>query len=204
MLGASDGTRAPGVDRALNPTPCLPPQAGSGTHQGQAGSGGSGGRRERVPRRQGIVTSPTVREGTAGQSGRACLPFSLSGTKPLGDPHQDSPRLGWPDPRAAPTRLSPPAWRPCQPLLASMLSLSPDVTAGSAQRQKPAGYSWLAQGMLPPQGRNGLSPGKPGDAQPRRDPRAVTSGPGAPRLRRRGGRGRGQGYLLLLGPPGTA
>lgn len=40
------------------------------------------------------MTSPTVPEGTAGQSGRACLPFSLSGTKPLPDPHQNSPGLG--------------------------------------------------------------------------------------------------------------
>lgn len=54
------------------------------------------------------MTSPTVPEGTAGRVGRACLPFSLAGTKPLADPHQDSPGLGWPEPSSCTHQTEPP------------------------------------------------------------------------------------------------
>lgn len=143
------------------------------------------------------MTSPTVPEGTAGRVGRACLPFSLAGSKPLADPHQDSPGLGWPDPSSCTHQTEPPGagGGGCQPLPASRLSLSPGITTGSAQRRKPASYSWPTQG---PQGRSGLSPGKAGDAQPcchptPRDQSRAPANPAPPCCRQ------GKG-----GPPGPA
>lgn len=231
MLGGSDGTRASGVDRALTPASRLPPQAGRGTHQGQAGGRGSGGRQERVPRRQGIVTSPTVPEETTGQSGRACLPFSLSGTKPLADPHPDSPGLGWPDPSSYTHQTEPPSVE----ALPAPIGLNAVPVSQHHRRLCPeaeAGQLLLARsGGVPAPRQERAQSGNPGDTQPRRYPTPQDQSPApanpAPPCCRQGKGGppgptccdkrtrgspaeaegtlwQGQGYLLLLRPPGTA